>query len=82
MTEPWPNGYLKSSALADPLDNPVLQRDSARELAALLEERNENALRLHVERPHGVYAYCERCLEDWPCADVRALTGADEDGAA
>ena len=81
MTEPWRNGALHSGAI-DPLDNPVLQRDSARELAALLKERNEKALRLHVLNLNlfdglGVH-YCKHCGHPFPCPTRRALTGADE----
>jgi hypothetical protein len=70
----------------DPLDDPILQRDSARDLAALLEERNEKALRLHYAKSFTTMVdlpdYCAECALTFPCPTRRALTGADEDGAA
>jgi hypothetical protein len=78
MTEPWPNGALHSDAI-DPLDNPVVQRDSARDLACILAERNDRALDLHRMEMTAIGPFYTTCQTSFPCLTRRCLTGADDD---
>lgn len=73
--EPLP---LPPSRQADPLDNPIVQRDAARDLAQVLADRNDRALALHITFP-GLGGRCACCREMFPCRTVRALNGDDED---
>jgi hypothetical protein len=77
---------LPPSRRMDPLDNPILQRDSARELAAVLADRNDRALAIHERRPGfsivtggRTLDWCSADFHVYPCPTVRALTGDDED---
>lgn len=59
------------------------QRDAARDIALVLEEANEKALRLHTMIAVGPNTgLCVECQRRFPCPTLHALTGADEDGAA
>lgn len=57
-------------------DELTVQRDSARDIALVLEEANEAALQLHVARDYGL-KLCAGCALPHPCSTRRALTGAD-----
>lgn len=54
------------------------ERDRARDVAAVEEERNEAALRLHSINTKLSEFICNGCGAMHPCATRRALTGADE----
>lgn len=61
-----------------------VQRDAARDIALVLEETNEKALRLHSRLPValGDLPRCKECSRVWPCNTRRALTGCDDEAGA
>jgi hypothetical protein len=56
------------------------QRNDARDMVQVLQERVDSALRLHRRVNRGFNkGYCLGCAATHPCPTVRLLTDADED---
>jgi hypothetical protein len=66
------------ATVADPVADLEGERDRARDLAALLEERIARALALHFVTPDGE-PWCAADGSDWPCPTVLALNPEMED---
>lgn len=74
-TPAWPNGYLMSDAV-DPLDDPVVQRDGARDLACILKEevaRLRDQRRLFCQLLDQVETAMAAIADDAPPAEQERL---------